>query len=93
MLPDMTLVHYVLKYLEQSGKPYNVVMRVRDILRERLVELREENDWTQKEVASRLNISQRTYSHYENGSRQMSIEMLLAVSELYGVSIDSLVRK
>ena len=32
---------------------------------ERIQDLREENFWTQKYVAYRLNIAQRTYSHYE----------------------------
>ena len=72
---------------------YNKAMKVKDLVRQRLVELREEQGWTQKEVASRLNISQRAYSHYESGSRSISIELLVDIAELYGVSVSSLVAR
>lgn len=57
---------------------------------EHLKELREEHFWTQSFVAEKLNISQRAYSHYENGTRQLPIETLVALSKLYNVSADYL---
>ena len=57
---------------------------------ERIKDLREENFWTQKYVASRLNISQRAYSYYESGERSLPIDVLCSLAELYDVSTDYL---
>jgi len=54
----------------------------------RIIDLREEKDWTQTEVARRLNVSQRAYSHYENGTRQIPIDLLIRLAQLYKVSTD-----
>ena len=54
----------------------------------RLYELREEKGWTQTFVAYKLSISQRTYSHYENGDRNLPIELLIQIAYLYDVSAD-----
>ena len=54
----------------------------------RLRDLREDNDLTQRELAERLHISQNTYSQYENGVRQLPIEILIAIAEIYNVSTD-----
>ena len=62
-------------------------MSINDIVRQKMAELREERGWTQTEVASRLNISQRAYSHYENGSRNISVEMLTRLADLYDVPV------
>ena len=57
---------------------------------ERLEDLREDHDWKQTYVAHCLNIGQRTYSHYENGTRSIPIVML---SALYGTSVDYLIER
>lgn len=57
-------------------------MRIRD--------LREDNDLTQREVAEYLKIKQNTYSQYETGSRQMPIEILVALAAFYKTSTDYL---
>ena len=54
----------------------------------RLRDLREDADLTQKEIASILHVSQNTYSQYENGVRQLPIEILIKLSEYYQVSTD-----
>lgn len=54
----------------------------------RILDLREAHFWTQTYVAKRLHISQRAYSHYENGTRQLPVEILIALSRLYHVSTD-----
>ena len=53
--------------------------------------LREDMDLTQKYIAHILNISQRTYSHYESGDRSIPIEILIKLADFYGTSIDYLV--
>ena len=55
---------------------------------ERLRSLREQNDWTQKYVAHCLNISARSYSHYENGTRNMPLEYLVECVKLFGTTTD-----
>lgn len=54
----------------------------------RLRDLREDGDYTQKEIADHLHIKQNTYSQYENGQRQIPIEQLIKLSLFYGVSTD-----
>ncbi len=48
---------------------------------------------SQEEVAQELNLTRSTYSGYENGVAQPNLEGLIAFSEFYKVSIDSLVKK
>ena len=55
---------------------------------ERIRALREDNDYTQKEIASLLRCSQVSYSHYEIGRRDIPIEHLVTLSAFYGVSVD-----
>lgn len=56
----------------------------------RIRDLREDSDLSQQCIADILNISQRTYSHYENGSRNIPIEVLVGLSRYYHVSVDYL---
>lgn len=55
-------------------------MRIRD--------LREDRDLTQKEIAEYLHIKQNTYSQYENGQRQVPIDVLIALAKYYHTSTD-----
>ena len=59
----------------------------------RIKELREDLDLTQQEIADYLHIKQNTYSQYENGHRQISIDMLIMLARYYNTSIDYLVRE
>ncbi|MBR0063753.1 MAG: helix-turn-helix transcriptional regulator [Oscillospiraceae bacterium] len=52
--------------------------------------IREDNDIRQKEIASYLNVSQNTYSQYETGVISLTAEVLIRLSDYYGVSIDYL---
>ena len=54
----------------------------------RLKMLREEMGRKQREVADYLNIKQNTYSQYENGQRQISVDFLISLSKYYNVSTD-----
>ena len=40
-------------------------------------DLREDQDLSQKELAKILNLSQRSYSHYENGTRKIPLDILV----------------
>ena len=54
----------------------------------RLKDLREDLDITQKTIADYLHIKQNTYSQYENGQRQIPIELLIALAQYYKTSTD-----
>ncbi len=53
--------------------------------------LRKAKHISQSVIAEQLNVSQRTISHYENGTCQPSIEGLIKLSDLLEVTIDELV--
>ena len=57
---------------------------------ERLWKLRKEHHMTQNNLAKVLNLSQRTYSRYENGERGIPNDVLIAMANYYDVSIDYL---
>ena len=54
--------------------------------------IRSERKLTQLKVAMDLNISREALSHYENGKREPSIELLIKMSEYFDVSIDFLIK-
>ena len=54
----------------------------------RLKDLREDLDIKQKEIADYLHIKQNTYSQYENGQRQLPIDVLIKLANYYNVSTD-----
>ena len=56
----------------------------------RIKDLREDADLTQQEIAQYLHIKQNTYSQYENGHRQLPIEVLIALAKYYKTSTDYL---
>lgn len=58
---------------------------------EKLKEIRKNKKFTQKDVAQKLNISQQTYSDYENGKSEPNIDVLKKLSKLFNISIDNLV--
>lgn len=60
-------------------------------LDKKLVQLREERSLTQFEVAERINVSRQAVSKWERGTSIPSMDSLLSLSKLYGVSIDYLI--
>ncbi|MCL2300261.1 MAG: helix-turn-helix domain-containing protein [Firmicutes bacterium] len=53
-------------------------------------ELRRENGLTQKQVANYLHMDRSTYAYYEIGRTKPTIEFLMALARLYGVSLNKL---
>ena len=53
-------------------------------------DLREDSDYSQNVVASKLGISQTMYSRYERGATELPVRHLLALCKLYKVSADYL---
>lgn len=56
----------------------------------RIKDLREDNDYTQQQIAEYLHIRQNTYSQYETGHRQIPKDALIALALLYNTSTDYL---
>ena len=56
-----------------------------------LKEIRRRKGFSQLKVAMDLNISREALSYYENGKRSPDIDMLLALSKYFDVSIDYLI--
>lgn len=54
----------------------------------RVKDLRVDHDYTQKFIASYLNLKQNSYSQLELGIACLSIEYLIKLSKLYNVSTD-----
>lgn len=54
----------------------------------RLRDLREDCDLKQQQIADYLHIKQNTYSQYENGLRQLPVDVLIKLSKYYKVSTD-----
>ncbi|MCI8475427.1 MAG: helix-turn-helix transcriptional regulator [Clostridia bacterium] len=58
--------------------------------KERLKELRIENGYTQKQIATLLEISTTCFSGYEQGYREPDLTMLIKICKVLGVSADYL---
>ena len=60
---------------------------------QRIRDLREDADISQTTLGKHLNISQRAYSHYENGTRDIPLNILIGLADFYDVSIDYLLNR
>ena len=56
--------------------------------RDRIRALREDNDYTQTQIANILNIGQRTYADYELGKTRISIDSLIKLAKFYDVDMN-----
>ena len=54
----------------------------------KLKELRKENNYTQQNVADFLCVSRVVYNRYENNQREIPIEIVCSLADLYHVSVD-----
>ena len=55
--------------------------------------LREENNWSQYELANKLNCAPSSIAMYEKGNRKPSMEVLIKLSDIFNCSIDYLLCK
>ncbi len=55
---------------------------------ERIRNLREDHDKTQKEVAGYLFCDQSLYSKYERGVREVPVSVIIKLAKLYNTSTD-----
>lgn len=57
---------------------------------QRLKDCREDNDYTQAEIAKLLGTYQTHYSKYERGERELPMHLFIELAKLYDVSLDYL---
>lgn len=57
----------------------------------RLKDLRREMGLSQQALAEKLNASQQSICKYENGDIEPNIDMLKAMADLFGISVDYLI--
>lgn len=62
------------------------------IFAEKLKKERKEKGWSQEELAEKLFVSRQSVSKWENGQNYPSIEIIIKLSDLFGVAIDELLR-
>lgn len=53
--------------------------------------LRLEREWTQGELADRLGVSRAALGNYEREVREPCIDLLIKLSDVFGVTVDELV--
>lgn len=66
---------------------------IKQIIAENLISLRKKNNLTQNELAEKLNYSDNTISRWERGEITPTIETLEAISKLYNVPIEFLLKE
>ncbi len=58
---------------------------------QRIEDLRMDNDYTQQQVAEYLGCQREVYRRYEKGTRQIPVDYLIHLAQLYNVSVDYIV--
>ncbi|MDQ0061679.1 helix-turn-helix domain-containing protein [Paenibacillus harenae] len=62
------------------------------IFGEKLKSERKNKGWSQEELAEKLFVSRQSVSKWENNQNYPSIEIIIKISDLFGVTIDELLR-
>lgn len=62
------------------------------IFADKLIELRKKNEWSQEELAEKLDVSRQSVSKWESAQSVPDMGRILRMSELFGVSTDYLLK-
>lgn len=62
------------------------------VFSERIKKEREKRGWSQTELAEKLHVSRQSVSKWETGKNYPSIDVLIDISDLFGITIDELLR-
>jgi transcriptional regulator with XRE-family HTH domain len=62
------------------------------IIADKIIMLRKKNDWSQEQLAEQLGISRQSVSKWESAAAVPDLDRILKLSELFGVSVDYLVK-
>ena len=58
---------------------------------DKLLDLRKKKGWSQEELGNELNVSRQTVSKWEAGQTTPELEKLKKLSEIFGITVDSLI--
>ena len=59
---------------------------------EKLKREREKKGWSQEDLATKIHVSRQSVSKWETGKNYPSIEVIIDLSDLFGITIDELLR-
>ncbi len=62
------------------------------IFADKLIDLRKKNGWSQEELADKMDVSRQSVSKWESAQAVPSIDKILQLSQLFGVSTDYLLK-
>ena len=62
------------------------------MLKENLVILRNLNGYSQEQIAEKIGISRQAYAKWENGATTPDVEKAAHLADIYGITIDSLLK-
>ena len=62
------------------------------ILADKIIELRKKNGWSQEELAEKLNVSRQSISKWEGAQAIPDMGRIIAMSQIFGVSTDVLLK-
>lgn len=62
------------------------------MLKDNLVMLRKINGYSQEEIAEKINISRQAYAKWEKGTTIPDVEKCSMLAEVYGTTVDSLIK-
>ncbi len=62
-------------------------------LSEKIITLRKQKHWSQEELAEKLNVSRQAVSKWENASSIPDLDKIILLSEIFGVSLDDLIKE
>ena len=60
-------------------------------MHKKIKEIRIKNGYTQQQIAQILGMKYQQYGRYESGERKFPVDILIALADFYGVSLDFLV--
>ena len=61
-------------------------------LNQKISQLRNDNNWSQEELAEKLNVSRQSVSKWESGQAKPDLDKIIALSNIFDVSTDYLLK-
>lgn len=62
------------------------------MLAEKIYQLRKAKNWSQEDLAAKMGVSRQSVSKWERGEALPDLERMISLSDVFGVSIDDLIR-